>query len=548
MSCLYAFLAFLPIIVTAILMAGFSWPAKRALPLAWALCAVFCLTLWKLDAVSVLAQTLAGMLSSLDATLVIFGAILVMNTLKHSGAMSAINRGFSGVSNDARIQAIIIGFMFGSFIEGAAGYGTPAALAGPLLVSLGFPPIAAATVALIYDSAAVSFGAVGTPVLTAFSQLRETLAAGGVSTERYLSEITLYTSLTHAFFAILLPFVGIAVLTRFFGETKSWKPALQVLPFALFAGVCFTVPYVLISAFLGPEFPSLFASLIGLLLTVLAARKGWLVPREVWRFPEQPTVVTPLVSPDTEKRGMNLIRAWIPYFLIAVILVITRIDALGLKSVLSSASIDFTNILGVTGASWSFRYAYLPGTVPFLLVAVLTVPIHRMNRNQVRAAWKESFRMISGAAIAIAFGVALVQLMRNSATDEMQGMMTVMADALANIAGKAYILISPLIGVLGAFISGSNTVSNILFTGLQYGTAQNLGLSTVAIVALQIAGGAIGNITCINNIVAASATVGVNGSEGKILKTNFLPMLIYTAAALLTLVILVYVLGFVPAY
>ena len=223
-------------------------------------------------------------MNSLDATLVIFGAILVMNTLKKSGAMNSIKAGFKSVSDDKRIQAIIIGFMFGSFIEAGAGYGTPAALAGPLLISLGFPPLAAATVALIYDSAAVSFGAVGTPVNTSMSQLKDTLAASNIDFNEYLSELTLWSAIPHMVFAIFLPFVGIAVLTKFFGKERSFKPALEVMPFAIFAGLSFSVPYLVIAMLLGPEFPSLFSAIIGLVITILAAKAGFLVPKKSWDF------------------------------------------------------------------------------------------------------------------------------------------------------------------------------------------------------------------------------------------------------------------------
>jgi lactate permease len=174
--------------------------------------------------------------------------------------------------------------------------------------------------------------------------------------------------------------------------------------------------------------------------------------------------------------------------------------------------------------------------------------MHKMSVKAAKEAWVDSLKQIASAAIAIAFGVALVQIMKNSATAEMKGMMTVMAEFLAGLAGKAYLFIAPFIGVLGAFISGSNTVANILFTNLQYDTALNLELSTVAIVALQVVGGAIGNITCINNVVAACATVGTTGAEGKILKTNILPMIIYTVVALLTVVLLVNVIGFAPKF
>ncbi len=562
MNPLMALLAFLPILVTIVLMTVFNWPAKRALPLAWLMCAVIGVAAWKMEILDIVAQTIAGFLNSLDATLVIFGAILVMNTLKKSGGMSAINIGFRSVSNDKRIQAIIIGFMFGSFIEGAAGYGTPAALAGPLLVSLGFPTIAAATVALIFDSAAVSFGAVGTPVIASMGQVSANLEAAGIDYNAYQAELTLWSAIPHMVFALFLPFVAIAVMTKFYGKERSFKPALEVFPFAIFAGLCFSVPYILIAAFLGPEFPSMFSAIIGLVLTILAAKKGFLVPKKEWSFADvsewdeswKPKVATEEASEEDGAKPMSLVRAWIPYVLIGLILVVTRIDALGLKGILSNLALNTGDIFGVKGASYAFKPLWLPGVIPFALVALLTIPIHGMNKKAVKDAWVESLKQIAGAAIAIAFGVALVQIMKNSATVDadgvvqIKGMMTVMADFLAELAGKAYIVIAPFIGVLGAFISGSNTVSNILFTNLQYNIAANLEISTVAIVALQVVGGAIGNITCINNVVAACATVGTTGSEGKIIKTNIIPMIIYTLVALGTVVVLINVIGFAPTW
>ena len=552
---LLALLAFLPILVTIVLMTVFNWPAKKALPLSWALCVIIGVSVWKMDIITVVAQTIAGFLNSLDATLVIFGAILVMNTLKKSGAMNSIKAGFKSVCDDKRIQAIIIGFMFGSFIEGGAGYGTPAALAGPLLVSLGFPPLAAATVALIYDSAAVSFGAVGTPVNTSMSQLKDTLAAGNIDFGEYLSELTLWSAIPHMVFAIFLPFVGIAVLTKFYGKERSFKPAFEVMPFAIFAGLCFSVPYVLIAAVLGPEFPSLFSAIIGLVITILAAKAGFLVPKNTWGFADKSEWDESWKSKvaqkeeQTEGKPMSLVLAWMPYVIIAILLVLTRIDAIGLKSILANdIVIKIENIFGVSGASYAFKPAWLPGIVPFMLVALITIPLHKMSKKAACEAWVDSLKQIASAAIAIAFGVALVQIMKNSATAEMKGMMTIMAEFLAGLAGKAYLFIAPFIGVLGAFISGSNTVSNILFTNLQFDTAAQLGLSTVAVVALQVVGGAIGNITCINNVVASCATVGTTGSEGKIIKTNIIPMILYTVVALLTAVVLINVFGFAPQW
>ena len=173
---MFAIIAFIPIIVTIIVMAGFNWPAKIALPLAWLITAVVCFFGWQMDFITIAAHTVSGFLTSIDTIVIILGAILIMNTLKHSGGMDVINHMFTNISDDPRIQLIIIGFMFGAFIEGAAGFGTPAALAAPLLISVGFPPLCAAMVALVLNSTPVPFGAVGTPAGTAFHMVSGELA------------------------------------------------------------------------------------------------------------------------------------------------------------------------------------------------------------------------------------------------------------------------------------------------------------------------------------------------------------------------------------
>ena len=177
---MYALLAFLPIALVVFLMVGLNWGSKKALPIGWLVAATISLIAWRMSPMDVLGFSFLGVQKAIDVIIIIFGAILILNTLKQSGAMSTINNGFSNITKDKRIQVLIIGWMFGAFIEGAAGFGTPAALAAPLLIGLGFPPLAAAMVALILNSVPVSFGAVGTPVFGAMSTLSTDLSALGV--------------------------------------------------------------------------------------------------------------------------------------------------------------------------------------------------------------------------------------------------------------------------------------------------------------------------------------------------------------------------------
>lgn len=541
-----AILAFSPILLTIILMVGFNWGAKKALPLSLLLAVTIALTVWKIDIHHVLGYSVFGFLKAFDILIIIFGAILILNTMKISGAMASINNGFNGITTDRRIQAIIIGFMFGAFIEGAAGFGTPAALAGPLLVGLGFPPLAAAMVALIYNSVPVPFGAVGTPISGgAMATLEQNLVNADANVEGFKLLLTKWVAIPNAMVGIFIPLLGLIILTRFFGKEKSIKPALAAAPFAIFAGLAFTIPYVIIASTLGPDLPSLLGGFIGLGIVIFAAQKGFLVPKKKWDFPAKADWDSSWISKETMQEpvqtNMSLLKAWLPYALIAFILVITRIPALGLKSILASQTITLSNVLGIEGLDYILKWAYLPGTIPFILVALITNVMYRMKTKDIVSSWKTTFKQISGAAIALFAGVAMVQLMLNSGNNGagLDSMLTVMANSIAEISGAAYPIISPVVGALGSFMSGSATVSNLLFASLQFETASILGIPQVLIVAAQTSGAAFGNMICVNNVVAVCATVGCVGAEGIIIRRNAIPAFIYYL--LITIIIAIFI-------
>ena len=550
-SILLPILAFVPIFICLLLMTAFNLPAKISLPITWASACVFGLIFWKMNWLSVIAYSLSGILNSIDVLITITGAIIVMNILKESGGMHSINNGFRTISKDARIQAIIVGWMFSSFIEGAAGFGTPAALAAPLLVSLGFPPVAAAIVALICDSTSVSFGAIGTPVSQALACL-----GVDVATDSFSSSLSIWIAIPHAIVGTIIPFIAIAIMCKFFSKEKSFKPALEVLPFSLIAGLCFTVPYALIACFLGPEFPSLLGALVGLPIVILLAKKGFLVPKRQWNFPGQEewdeSWKSTFETSKPKESKMSLVIAWLPYVLIALILVITRLPFLPIKSLLNGNgalsnffAIKIPKIFGIENTSYTLKWAWLPGTV-FIIVSIITIFIHKINRKNVGIAWKNTGKQLIGAAIAIISGLALVQILRYSGSnvagsEETKSMIFYMAEALSKVGKVPYVIISPIIGILGAFVSGSNTVSNTLFTNLQYQSALNLGLPTVLIVALQVIGGAVGNMICVNNTVAVCATVGTNGKEGKIIRFTLTPTAIYTVFIIVIFIFLIFV-------
>ena len=541
---MYALIAFIPIIVTVVLMVAFNWPAKRALPLAWILACVIAFAVWKMNVHDMAAYTITGFLSAFETLVIIFGAILIMNTLKRSGAMSAINGMFKGVTKDARILAIIIGWVFGAFIEGAAGFGTPAALAAPLLISVGFPPLTAAIVALICNSTPVCYGAVGTPTNTAFATVKDAVAAGGADPDTWKMALTKWSAISMAVGAFFIVFVAVCVLVKLFGKNKSFKDALPCIPFIIFTVAVFDIIYLLIATFIGPELVSLVAAVITLFVSIGAAKAGFLQPKETWTFTPEETWDRSWLSttevPEPKVSDMPLLKAFTPYIIIIAILVATRVCqnvGMGWASAMKAFTIGTGKSGVILGLNWNWAILWNPGVI-FIIVALLTIVIQGMKGSEVSGAWKDTGKQVSGAAIALLFGVAMVNIFRytNVSSDVMDGsMLLIMARGLAALAGKAYVIVAPLVGVLGAFMSGSNTVSNTLFSSLQFETATILAMPQVFIVALQNNGGAIGNMVCVNNVVSACATTGTIGNEGKIIRTNIVPCIIYCAIVVIVL-------------
>ncbi|EKO3961046.1 L-lactate permease [Vibrio fluvialis] len=536
---LLALVAFSPIVVAAILLVGLNWPAKKAMPVAFALTVAIALTFWDMTANRVLASVLQGLGITVTVLWIVFGAIFLLNTLKYTGAITVIRNGFTNISPDRRIQAIIIAWCFGSFIEGASGFGTPAAIAAPLLVAIGFPALAAVLMGMMIQSTPVSFGAVGTPILVGVNKgldthnITEALVAHGSNWDAYLQQITASVALIHASVGTLMPVLMAMMLTRFFGKNRSWTEGLSILPFALFAGLAFTIPYALTGVLLGPEFPSLVGGLFGLTIVVTAAKKGFLVPKQSWDFrPENEWPAEWLGSlkmelDDIKGKPMGLALAWLPYVLLAVILVLSRVSA-DFKGLLLSVNLAFNNILGEVGVSASIAPLYLPSGI-LVFVALLAVLLQARSLKPMGQALGESTKTLIGAGFVLVFTIPMVRIFINSGVNmsDLASMPVTTANFAAGLVGSAFPALSATVGALGAFIAGSNTVSNMMFSQFQFEVAQTLSVSSVIVIALQAVGAAAGNMIAIHNVVAASATVGLLGREGATLRKTIIPTFYY---------------------
>ena len=552
---LLALLAFAPILLAAILLIGLRWPAKHAMPLVFAMTATIALFFWEMSFNRILASTLQGLVVTAGILWIIFGAILLLNTLKHSGGIQAIRAGFMTISPDRRVQAIIIAWLFGCFIEGASGFGTPAAIVAPLLVAIGFPAMAAVMLGMLVQSTPVSFGAVGTPIIIGITSGLDSEAVGaqllanGSDWASFLQLITNQVAIVHAIVGTVIPLIMVLMLTRFFGKEKSWKAAFEIIPFALFAGVAFTIPYAATGILLGPEFPSLLGGLIGLAIVTTAARFNFLTPKTTWDFapakewPSEWLGSIEMKLDNLTSKPMSSWLAWLPYVLVGLLLVISRVFP-SVGSAMKSVVIKFPNILGEAGINADFMPLYLPGGI-LVFVACSAYFLHRMQWQHFRAALSESSRVLLGAGFVLLFTVPMVRILINSGVNaaDIPSMPIAMARFIADSVGGIYPLLAPSIGALGAFIAGSNTVSNMMFSQFQFGVAENLGISTAIIVAGQAVGAAAGNMIAIHNVVAASATVGLLGQEGSTLRKTIWPTLYYVFFTGLIVLFAVNVLG-----
>lgn len=546
-------LALAPILTIGFLLVGLRWPALWAMPVGYVVVVIIGLFVWQLSFASIAASTVQGLIIALTILYIVFGALLLLATLSESGAVNTIRSAFTDISPDRRVQVIIIAFLFGTFIEGAAGFGTPAAVAAPLLLALGFPAMAAVMSGLIIQSTPVSFGAVGTPLLVGVQGGLQ----GGGPVQNYLSQqnlelatyvtdtITLRVVLIHAICGVLIPLILCCMVTGFFGENRNFGEGLGVWKFAIFAATAMLIPYIFFGWVFGPEFPSLLGGPVGLIVAVFAARQGWFLPERPWDFGPRENWEDEWmgnVNPDdlsSEVEGgsrIGIVNAWTPYALVALFLVITRLPALPLVDILPGIAIVWENIFGVEGITADFAPFYLPGFM-FLMAIVITYFLHRMNFQQIADSWKVAGKQIIGAGFALLAALPMVRVFINSSGDYnssgLESMPVVLAEGAASLAGGTWPFFSPWIGALGAFVAGSNTVSNLTFSLFQFTTAVNIGIagSAAVVVAAQAVGGAAGNMITVHNVVAASATCGLLGKEGALIRKTIIPMTYYVLLA-----------------
>lgn len=487
-----------PLLVVVGLMLGARWSAARAglLGLAVALASAwlaFGLGTRVLPTFGPAAAAGGALLEAvfLAATIlwIVFPALAIHELQLRTGSVDVLRLAMGRLSGDPRIVALLVAWFFVLFVEGAAGFGTSVALAAPFLVSAGFKRVEAVAIALVGHTVGVSFGAVGTPILP---QVAVTPYTG--------LELAAATAAYHAIVGALIPLAAMLMVVRAFPHVRG----RGIWGWTLFAAAAFLVPSTLVATFVGPELPTLVGSLAGGLAFVAAL--AWMRTRAA-EAADAATEDAPSTTGATSAIGpRGLLRAAAPYLALIALVLATRLLP-GAREALS-------------GLAWSWRWGpfagefaplYHPGTM-LALGFVAGALIQSPRRRDVVGALGRAGAQLVPVAVALVAMLGLSRLMVHA------GMIEELALLAATTAGAAWPLFAPFVGVLGTFVTGSATASNVLFSDFQLATARTLGLDPLPLLGAQGFGAAVGNIVCPHNIVAAAATVQLSGQEGAVLR------------------------------
>lgn len=432
---------------------------------------VISLYVWQIRFDVFLTALSKGTTTAFDIFLIIFGAIFFLLILQKTRILTSVEFYLERLSGDYRVQVIILAWFLENFIEGTAGFGTPAVVVAPLLISLGLAPLQAVVISLLGNSSSVVFGAAGTPIRTGFAGLD-------------VAGVPLYAALFNLV-GVLVPVFMLWILTS--NKEDSKKQFLEVLPFAIFSGAIFVL-LSLATVFLGQEFPSILGSVFGVMIVFLTTKIGVFVPKNIRRLKEERLV----------ENKLPLFKTVSPYVLLIGLLVLGKY---------------LLGPINLFNPGWAF---FISG----LTAAIL------WYRKNIYSEILEAIKRTLEPFLVVLFMAIFTQIMifsGNNAT----GYSSILSILAKNFENNYLPFFAPFIGAFGSFITGSATVSNLMFGGFLLVAAGAVKISTGVVLALQLVGAAAGNMFALADMLAAQAVVGLKNSERAVLKGVIGPCLIY---------------------
>jgi len=500
---------------------------------------IISVAVYRMPISAALSASALGMLTGLfPIGWIILTAVFLFNLTVESGQFEIIKSSISSLSPDRRIQALLIAFSFSAFMEGVAGQGAPVAVAAAMLIGLGFPPLPAAVICLVANTPPVPFGPVGVPTM-----MMSTVTGIPAGTMARAIGIDM------AFMALIIPFFMVVVMVGF-------KRALEVIPAALVAGLSYAATSLALSTYHGPELPAITASVVSLLCLVIFIR-FW-QPKTTWTFEEDKAASHAI---GVSHSAGQIFKAWSPFLILMIVMGIWGTPTFknyaekthhwflaipkwpGLDGIVFKAA-PIVAKPAAYAASYKWQWLTAPGTAMFLssLISMVVLGISPATGAKV---FVKTFKQLRFALITLASVIGLGFLANYS------GMSFTLGLAFAVLTGRAFPIFSPVIGLLGVFLTGSVTSSAALFGKLQQVTAQQLGFNPVLTTSANLFGGVMGKLISPQSIAVACAAVGLVGHETdifrKTLKYSMILLGIVVVVVLLQAFLIPWILPAAPA-
>lgn len=496
-------LAMLPIIWLIAALSGLKMAGHKACVIALFITAALAAGYWGLSILCISTAALEGVLNALwPICLVIVAALFTYNLTLKTGAMESVKRMLAGVSRDRRVLALIIGWGFGNFMEGMAGFGTAVAIPASMLTAIGLDPMSAVLSCLVVNSTPTAFGSVGVPTVT-------------LATVTGTDLLSLAGSIVNIQF--ILTFISPFLMVCICG--KGIKALKGMIPTTLVAALSFTVPWFLTAHFIGPELPDIIGSICSMGCIIGAARIFNREPEEAYAIQISETA--------GEKTSMGVaegLKAWSSFLLIFLFLMITSTLCPPVHNVIAGIKSTLVVYAGEGGNALSFSWINTPGVMIFL-AAIIGGAIQGASAKDIADVFLETLKKYWKTILTICAVMATAKIMSYS------GMISDIAKFLVAVTGSFYPLIAPLIGALGAFVTGSGTSTCVLFGGLQSETAAALDLNPTWMAAANVMGAGIGKMICPQGIAIGAGAIGQPGSESKILSKVFKYFILFVVLA-----------------
>ena len=494
-------MAILPIIWLIIALSKLKMPGYKACSIALVLTMFLAVFFWKLGGVSIATGVLEGILNALwPICLVIVAALFTYNLILRTGAMDFIKKMLAGVSADKRVLTLIIGWGFGAFMEGMAGFGTAVAIPTSMLAGLGLNPFLSVIACLVANSTPTAFGSVGIPLVTVSS-------VTGIGTNL----LAVNTAIIEAILIFISPFIMVCIVG---GGIKALKGAFVV---TLVAALSFLVPAYITAMVLGAELPDIVGSICCMVCTSVAAKI-------FNKNPEEEYCIKVNNKDEVAISFGRAIKAWCPFILIFIMLMATSTLCAPIHNSIAVFKTNASVYAGKNPNTLTFSWINTPGIIIFV-AAIIGGLVQGAKVSMMVDVLKGTLKANWKTIVTICAVMSTAKLMSYS------GMISDIASLLVVVTGGAYPLISPLIGAIGGFVTGSGTSTSVLFGGLQSQTAQNLGLSGAWMAAANTLGAGIGKMICPQSIAIGASVIDKSGSESKILRSIFKYFVCYIVIA-----------------